>query len=82
MQRAAARCTINKGPEGSKNGMPNSHHAENPRESFRIFEVPSGNLLLFAIENGHRNSGFTHIVFRMFICMLTRGYFKLSTEAC
>ena len=47
---------VGKGPEGSKNGMPNSHHdgnhAGNPRESFRIFEVPSGNLLQFAIENG------------------------------
>ena len=52
MQRAAARCTMSKGPEGSKNGMPNSHHVGNLRESFRIFEVPSGNLLQFAIENG------------------------------
>jgi hypothetical protein len=50
MQRAAARCTINKGPEGSKNGMPNSHHAENPRESFRIFEVHTGNLLLLLLK--------------------------------
>jgi hypothetical protein len=33
------------------------------REGFinmRLVEVPSGNLLQFAIENGHRNSEFSH----------------------
>ena len=42
--------------------------------------IAYGNLLQFAIEHGHRNSGFTHekMWFSIVFCMFTRGYIVWS----
>ena len=47
-----------------------------------MFAVFSGKRLQFAIENGHRNSGFTHEKwwFSIVFCMLTRG--SPSSPSC